>query len=118
MATDRPTPTLVPSPPPSDGNALAVFDTSASDFRVTSPAPMIVTFGEPRTPPVVYPASASVSVNARLIATDPATPTLPPPAPAVAQAPKLSVASPGASAAPVPSTAAWVSRPRIPPAPA
>ena len=84
-ATDAPTPTSVPTPPPFDGSAFAVFAAALSAFRLTSLLPVIVTLGAPML--------ACVSVVAMLIATEPATPVLPPPAPEVDCAPNVSVSS-------------------------
>ena len=61
-----PTPTLLPVPPPLEGSAFAVFEASLSALIETSPPlAVICTAGS---------SSASVSVVAMLIATEPATP--------------------------------------------
>ena len=81
-ATEAPIPTLLPLAPPLEGSASETFATSTDAARVTSPAPVMVTFGAP----TASPRRARVSEKERLMATEPATPVLPPPAPEVAVA--------------------------------
>ena len=89
-ATEAPTPTLVPLPPPSEGRALVTFVSLLAAPIATLPPPVMLTEvvlangGLPT--PGARPTTASVSLFTTLTATDPATPILPPPAPDVARA--------------------------------
>ena len=90
-ANDAPTPTLSATAPSPAGSALAVLSVVACARTLTAPMPL------PRSPPsasVTSPTtSALVTTAARLMATEPATPTLPPPAPEVELAKMLCVRS-------------------------
>jgi hypothetical protein len=91
-ATEAPTPTLEPRPPPSDGVARETFDSALVAASETLPFPVIVTEAAlgPATPGV-RPTTASVSLLTMLTVTEPATPTLPPPPPDVPSAREESV---------------------------
>ena len=84
-ATDAPTPTLPPTAPPRVGFAFAAL--SVNDCALMFSAPASVT---PFVPP--WRIFALVDAPTRLIATDPATPTFPAPAPEVASAENVWVA--------------------------
>ena len=81
--TDAPRPTVPPEAPPPVGFASAVVLVRLSALNVTAPAPVTAT---------VAPSAirAVLCVSIRFSASDPATPTLLPPAPDVAEAKKSS----------------------------
>jgi hypothetical protein len=96
-ATDAPTPTLEPLPPPSEGSARTELDMLVAAPMVTSCPPVMVTdavlaasFGATFVSGA-RPTTASVSMITTLTAIEPATPILPPPAPEVASVTKESV---------------------------
>ena len=86
-ATEAPTPTLdAPDTPPVDSSGSAFVSLVACDVAV------IATSAPTPVPAVRMPASrAVVSMFSMSMATDPATPTDPPPAPLVAEAPSSCV---------------------------
>ena len=104
-ATEAPTPTFDPLPPPSEGSARDWFDSSLAAATATLPPPVMVTEAvlNPATPGV-RPTTASVSLITTLTVTEPATPVLPPPPPEVASVMNESVWS----------TSFWLSLPAPP----
>ena len=83
-ATEAPTPTLDPLPPPSEGSAFETLNSVLAAASATLPPPVIVTEAVlgPATPGV-RPTTASVWLVTTFTVTEPATPILPPPAPEV-----------------------------------